>query len=89
MKKLQRRFAKVLHTVTIEVQVDLATRDVFQVLVDHTSPLVVSPGADLPAAEAKDALAIAERSLASWPDWAVPGGHLPRPPIDPKASPPF
>jgi hypothetical protein len=33
------RFAHVSHTLTIEVQIDLLTRTVFQVLIDHTAPL--------------------------------------------------
>jgi len=59
--------------------------------VDHSRPLRITehPPAGLALEDKKAAIALAERSLDSWPDWAVPGGHLSQPPVDPEARPPF
>ena len=67
------RFARILQTVTIEAQIDLEARTVFQVLVDHTAPLLVCGLAQeddahpaLSQADEKLALHLAQRSDL-WP----------------------
>lgn len=70
------RFARVFHTVTIEIQVDLAARTVFQVLIDHTAPLracglALEEDEERPALPAQDerlALDIAARRLTEMDD---------------------
>lgn len=68
------RFARVLQTVTIEVQIDLDTCAVLQVFVDHTAPLracgLAQEDDPLPALAEEDetlALQLAQRS-DRWPE---------------------
>jgi len=73
------RFARVLQTVTIEVQIDLSARKVFQVMVDHTAPLhawgLAEEDEAWPALSLPDetlALDLAARRLAAIDDEELP-----------------
>jgi len=94
MDHLSPRYARVLHTVTVELSIDLDERDVYQVVADHTAPLralaLAHEGEDCPALtpeEEKAALEIATSSDA-WPAWLIDPDRVLWTPAD-RQVPPF
>jgi hypothetical protein len=87
------RLARVLHTVTIEFDVDLDGRRVCQVLVDHTVPLRVEEEDEgsppLTNEERRTALDIVVNSAEAWPAWALAPEECFNPPSEPELQPPF
>ena len=94
MEGSEHRLARVLHTVTVAVDLDLEKRTVLQVLVDHTAPLRAcglpdEEGFELTPDDEDAAVELVIRSTDPWSRWALFGEETLRPPADPEALPPF
>jgi len=89
------RYARVLHTVTVELLIDLDERDVYQVVADHTAPLravaLVHDGEECPPLTPEDEKAAIEIATGSdaWPAWLIDPDRVLWTPADRQVPPSY